>query len=353
MRIAVIASVAHACPPRAYGPWELIAWLLAEGLAERGHDVTLFATANSSTTARLGARVAEGYEESDRIDARVATTLHVAHAMERAWEFDVICNQFDFHALAFARMTATPVVTTIHGFSSEKIVEVYREYDAEAHYVSISEANRHPDVTYSATIHHGIPVSEVPVGSGSGGYLVAVGRVHPDKGTHAAIDVARASGWPLFIAGTVHDHDYYRERVAPHVDGVSVHFLGNLDATRRDHLVGGAAALLHPIGFDEPFGLAVVESLAVGTPVIAFDRGSMPELIDPGRTGFLVRDVDQAVDAVREVHALDRRACRHEAERRFSVDRMVDDYERLFQDVIDRSVMRATAHPSRTTDPLR
>ncbi len=353
MRIAVIASVAHACPPRAYGPWELIAWLLAEGLTSRGHDVTLFATANSSTTARLSARVAEGYEESDRIDAQVATTLHVAHAMEQAGEFDVICNQFDFHAIAFARMTATPIVTTIHGFSSEKIVEVYREYDAETHYVSISEANRHPDVTYAATIHHGIPVSEVPVGGGSGGYLVAVGRIHPDKGTHAAIDIARASGLPLFIAGTVHDHDYYRERVAPHVDGVRVHFLGNLDAARRDHLVGGAAALLHPIGFDEPFGLAAVESLAVGTPVIAFDRGSMPELIDPGRTGFLVGDVDQAVDAVREVHALDRRACRHEAERRFSVDRMVDDYERLFQDVIDRSVIRATAHPSRTTDPLR
>lgn len=353
MRIAVIASVAHACPPRAYGPWELIAWLLAEGLASRGHDVTLFATADSVTQARLSARVAAGYEEYPLIDAQVATTLHVAHAMESADDFDIVSNHFDFHALAFARLTSTPVVTTIHGFANEGIVDVYREYDADSHFVAISDANQHADLSYATTIHHGIPVDRMPIGTGDGGYLVAVGRIHPDKGTREAIDIARGSGLPLFIAGTIHDENYFRNLVAPRIDGETVRYVGNLDAAQRDHLVGRAAALLHPIGFDEPFGLAVIESLAVGTPVIAFDRGSMPELIDPGQTGFLVENVDQAVDAMPKVRALDRGACRQEAQRRFSVDRMVDDYERLFRDINGSRVMPATAHPSRTTGSLR
>ncbi len=305
--------MAHAAPPRAYGPWELIAWLLAEGLVSRGHDVTLFATADSVTQARLSARVAAGYEESPLIDAQVATTVHVAHAMECADDFDIVSNHFDFHALAFARLTSTPIVTTIHGFANNAIVDVYREFAAASHFVAISDANRHVDLSYAATIHHGIPVDHMPMGSGEGGYLVAVGRIHPDKGTAVAIDIARGSGLPLFIAGTIHDEAYYRDLVAPHIDGDAVRYVGNLDAVRRDHLVGGAAALLHPIGFDEPFGLAVVESLAVGTPVIAFDRGSMPELIDPGRTGFLVGSVGQAIDAVVKVRALDRSACRQEA----------------------------------------
>ena len=353
MRIAVIASVAHAAPPRGYGPWELIAWLLAEGMVARGHDVTLFATADSLTRARLSARVRAGYEEDPRVDARVATTLHVAHAMEHAEAFDIVSNQFDFHALAFSRMVRTPVVTTIHGFASEKIVDVYREYDADSHYVAISEANRHADLTYAATIHHGIPIEQVPFGSGGGGYLAVVGRIHPDKGTREAIDIARGSGLPLVIAGTIHDEDYYRRDVEPHIDGRTIRYLGNLDAVERDHVVADAVALVHPVGFDEPFGLAVVESLAVGTPVIAFDRGSMPELIDSGRTGFLVEDVDHAIAAVREVNALDRRTCRREAERRFALQRMIDDYERLFHAIVSGDASPATAHPATTTGSRR
>ena len=304
VRIAVLASIAHSVPPRSYGPWEQVASTLAEGLVSRGHDVTLFATADSTTSAQLQAVSPAGYEEDSTVDAKVYEALHIAAVFERADDFDLISNQFDFLPLAFSRLTTTPVVTTIHGFSSERIVPVYLAYDDIGHYVSISEADRHPDLTYAATIHHGIDLSRFTFGAGDGGYLLFLGRIHPDKGTAEAIEVARRAGLPLVIAGVVHDADYYRRSVEPHLDGHAVTYVGAVGPEERDRLLGGAVALLHLIDFDEPFGLAVVEALATGTPVIARARGSMPELIRPGVTGFLVGDVDSAVDAVRtlEIH---------------------------------------------------
>lgn len=260
--------------------------------------------------------------------------LHIASVFERAAEFDVISNQFDFLPLAFSRLVATPVVTTIHGFSSERILPVYREYDDIGHYVAISDSDRHPDLTYAATIHHGIDVESFTVGQGDGGYLLFLGRIHPDKGTHVAIEVARRSGLPLVIAGVVHDAGYHAREVLPHVDGTTVRYVGPVGPGDRDRLLGGALGLLHLIDFEEPFGLSVVESLATGTPVVAFRRGSMPELIRDGLTGFVVDDADAAVGAVRGLPRLDRRACRGDAERRFSATRMVASYERLFTSVV-------------------
>ena len=332
----MLASIAHCVPPRAYGPWEQVASTLAEGLVARGHDVTLFATADSSTSARLHAEAPAGYEEDPTVDAKVYEALHIAAVFERADEFDVISNQFDFLPLVFSRLTTTPMVTTIHGFSSERILPVFRAYDDIAHFVSISDADRHPDLSYAATIHHGIEVDRFSLGAGDGGYLLFLGRIHPDKGTHEAIEVARLAGLPLVIAGVVHDADYYRELVEPFVDGTTVTYVGPVGPAERDRLLGGAVALLHLIGFDEPFGLSVVESMATGTPVIARPRGSMPELVQPGITGFLVDDVATAVAAVGAATALDRRACRGTALARFSADRMVDDYERLFESVVTR-----------------
>ena len=334
MRIAVLASIAHRLPPTTYGPWEQVASTLAEGLTRRGHDVTLFATADSTTSARLHAVAPAGYEEDRTMDAKVWECLHVAAVFERAGEFDVISNQFDFLPLTYSRLTTTPVVTTIHGFSSERIVPVYAAYDDIAHYVAISEADRHHALRYAATIHHGIDLGAFTPGDGGGGYLAFFGRIHPDKGAHHAIEVARRAGLPLVMAGIVQDADYFRERVEPHVDGDRVRFVGAVGPAERDRLLGGATALLHLIDFDEPFGLSVVESLAVGTPVIATARGSMPELLRTGVTGFLVTDADEAVDAVRRVPTLDRRVCRREAETRFTADRMVADYERLFERVV-------------------
>jgi glycosyltransferase involved in cell wall biosynthesis len=329
----VLASIAHRTPPRDYGPWEQVASTLAEGLVARGHDVTLFATADSQTRAHLHAEAPTGYEEDPMIDVKVCESLHIAAVFERAAGFDVISNQFDFLPLTYSRLVATPVVTTVHGFSSERIVRVYRAYDDVAHYVSISDSDRHPDLSYAATIHHGLDLTQFSPGSGDGGFLLFLGRIHPDKGTHLAIDVARRAGMPLVIAGVVHDERYFRSLVHPHVDGVRVRFVGSVGPVERDTLLGGATALLHLIDFEEPFGLSVVEALAAGTPVIATPRGSMPELVRDGVTGFLVRDADEAVAAVGRLSTIDRGACRTDAETRFSAERMVDAYERLFDRV--------------------
>ncbi|MCR6648868.1 MAG: glycosyltransferase family 4 protein [Cellulomonas sp.] len=330
----MLASIAHRVPPRGYGPWEQVASTLAEGLVARGHDVTLFATADSVTAGRLHAEAPAGYEEDPSVDAKVCEALHIAAVFERADEFDVISNQFDFLPLVFSRLTATPVVTTIHGFSSEKIVPVYRAYDDVAHYVAISDADRHPSLTYAATIHHGIASSSFTLGAGDGGYLLFLGRIHPDKGTATAIAVALRAGLPLVIAGVVHDAEYHERFVLPHVDGSRVRYVGPVGPAERDRLLGGAVALLHLIDFPEPFGLSVVESMTAGTPVIAYPLGSMPELIRPGVSGILVRDEADAVAAVPEAARLDRAAVRADAVARFSSDRMIDDYERLFSCII-------------------
>ncbi len=333
MRIGVIASIAHRTPPRGYGPWEQVASTLTEGLVALGHDVTLFATADSVTSARLHAVAPRGYEEDPGVDAKVHEGLHLAAAFERAGEFDVLSNQFDFLPLTYSRLVSTPVVTTVHGFSSEAIVPVYREFQDVARYVSISDADRHPDLRYAATIHHGIDPAAFTFRPDPGSYLLFLGRIHPDKGTHDAIAIARRAGLPLVIAGIVHDEAYFRDRVAPHVGRDGVTYVGPVGPARRDALLGGALALLHPIAFAEPFGLAVVESLATGTPVIAFPLGSMPEIVRHGRTGFLVDGVAGAVDAVGRVGALSRRACRDDVEARFTADRMVADYAALFSAV--------------------
>lgn len=329
----MLASIAHRVPPRSYGPWEQVASTLAEGLVARGHDVTLFATGDSVTAARLHAEAPAGYEEDPAVDAKVHEALHIAAVFERAAEFDVISNQFDFLPLVFSRLVPTPMVTTIHGFSSERIVPVYRAYDDVAHYVAISDADRHPALTYAATIHHGIEVERFTLGAGGGGYLLFLGRIHPDKGTSAAIEVARRAGLPLVIAGVVHDQEYFRDAVAPHLDGHGVTYLGEVGPAERDALLGGAVALLHLIEFDEPFGLSVAEAMVAGTPVIAVARGSMPEIVRPGLSGALVAGVDEAVAAVAVVSRLDRSACRADAVARFSAGRMVDDYVRLFEQV--------------------
>ena len=334
MRIAVLASIAHRTPPRSYGPWEQVASTIAEGLVARGHDVTLFATADSATSGRLHAVAPAGYEEDPSVDAQVAGSLHIAAVFERAHEFDLVSNQFDFLPLTYSRLTSTPVATTIHGFSSERIVPAYASYDDIAHYIAISDADRHPALTYAATIYHGIDVDAFTPGSGDGGFLLFLGRIHPDKGVHAAVEVARRVGMPLVIAGIVHDAAYFHEQVEPYVDGRDVRYVGAVGPAERDRLLGGAAALLHLIDFEEPFGLAVVESLAVGTPVIATPRGSLPELLAHGSTGFLVHSTDEAVLAVQELGSIDRAECRREAVRRFSADRMVDDYERLFRRIV-------------------
>jgi glycosyltransferase involved in cell wall biosynthesis len=335
LRIGIISSIAHRTPPRSYGPWEQVASTLSEGLVALGHEVTLFATGDSVTTARLHAEAPHGYEEVGGYDTKAYEALHIAAAFERAHEFDVMSNQFDFLPLTYSRLVTTPVVTTIHGFSSEQILPVYRAYDDVARYVAISDADRHPDLSYEATIHHGIDVNAFTFRPELGDYLLFLGRIHPDKGTHLAIEVARRAGLPLVIAGIIQDQAYFKELVEPRLGSGDLSFLGPVEAAERDRLLGGALALVHLIGFAEPFGLSVVESLATGTPVIAFPLGSMPELVRDGRTGFLVRDVDEAVDSVGRVALLRRQHCRDDVEQRFTASRMVADYAEVFTRIVD------------------
>ncbi len=260
--------------------------------------------------------------------------LHVAHVFERASEFDLIHNQADFVPLAFSRLVATPLVTTIHGFSSQRILPAFKAYQDRVHYVAISDADRHPDLRYAATIHHGIRLEDFPFDPRGSEDLLFFGRVHPDKGAAEAIAAARRAGRRLIMAGIVQDQDYHDAQVAPALDQRSVVFRGAVGGADRAQALGSARALLHLVNFDEPFGLSVVEALACGTPVIASNRGSMPELIDHGVTGFLVDSVDAAVDAIDRIGEIDRAACRAAVSARFTVDRMADRYLDLYRSLL-------------------
>jgi len=334
LRVAVIAPLAWRTPPRHYGPWEQFASLLTEGLVAEGHEVTLFATADSVTAARLHGTTATGWSEDPSIDPKVAECLHIASVFERAGEFDIIHNGFDFLPLTYSGLVDTPVVTTIHGFSSPRIVPVYERYDTTTSYVAISDSDRHPALHYTATVHHGIETSAFSTHADPGEHLLYFGRIHPDKGTAHAIDVAHRTGRRLDIAGIVQDEDYFRDQVAPHLDDERVRYLGPIDTTHRAEVLGRAHALLHLIDFDEPFGYSVVESMACGTPVIAYSRGSMPEIIDDQVTGFLVTDVAGAVGATDAAARLDRTAIRNSTIERFDVSAMVEKYVAVYRTVI-------------------
>ncbi len=337
----MLSPIAWRTPPRHYGPWELFASILAEGLVTLGHEVTLFATADSVTTAQLRSTVATGWSEDEDIDPKVAECMHIADVFEHADEFDIIHNGFDFLPLTYSGLVDTPVVTTIHGFSSERIVPVYERHDATTTYVAISSSDRHPRLHYAATIHHGIDVDAFAVHSAPGDHLLFFGRIHPDKGTAEAIQVARSAGRPLVIAGIIQDEQYFADEIAPHIDGESVRFLGPVDSANRARVLGSAHALLHLIEFDEPFGYSVVEAMASGTPVIAFNRGSMTELIDHATTGFVVANAEEAIQAIDLVGGLDRAAIRASVLDRFSAETMVNKYVALYRSVLSGRARKA------------
>ena len=348
MRIGVIAPVAWRTPPRAYGPWEQVASNVTEGLVAAGHDVTLFATADSLTAGTLVATTPAGYEADRTLDAKVCEYTHLATVFERAGDFDLLHSHFDFMPLAYSRLVDTPIVTTIHGFSSERIVPLYARYDDRVHYVSISDADRHPDLTYAATVYNGIDTADFgfagpdlrfgvsPNGPRAqhGPYLLYFGRIHPDKGPHDAIEIARRTGRKLLMAGLIQDAPYWDERVAPHVDGERVVYLGNVGPAERKIVLAEADLLLHPIYFDEPFGLSVAESMISGTPVLAYRRGSMPELVVDGVSGTLVDGLEEAIGAVAKTQDVDRGGCRDYAVGKFGREAMVAGYERVYREVV-------------------
>ncbi len=334
IKIAVLSPVAWRTPPRHYGPWEQVSYNIAEGAAALGADVTLFATGDSVSPGKLEYICAKGYEEDRSTDAKVAECMHISHLMERADEYDLIHNNFDFLPLTWSRIIETPMLTTIHGFSSPRIIPVYQRYNDRVHYVSISNSDRSSLLRYVATVYNGLDPAEFTMNKNPQDYLLFFGRIHHDKGAFEAIEIARKAGRRLLIAGIVQDEIYFREKVEPFIDGEQIKFLGSAGPQKRDELLGGAFALLHPVNFDEPFGLSVAESMFCGTPVVAFNRGSMPELIEDGKTGFIVGSADEAVAALDRIDQIDRLYCRQWAERNFSLRKMASDYMEVYKKIL-------------------
>jgi glycosyltransferase involved in cell wall biosynthesis len=338
-RIAVLSPVAWRTPPRRYGAWETVASNITEGLVARGWDVTLFATGDSVTRASLHAVVDRGYEEDSTVDPKVAEYLHISEAFERAAEFDLIHSHYDFMALTYTRLISTPVLTTIHGFSSPKIMPVYRKYH-DGYFVSISDSDRAPELNYLGTVYNGIDLSLYPLQQSPGDDLIFLGRIHPDKGVHLAIEVAQQSGCPLVIAGIIQDKTYFQEQVEPHLDDRQIRYIGSVDVPGKNELFARARALLHLNTIPERFGLVLAEANAAGVPVIAMDLGSCREVIEDGRTGFLVNNVSEAVEAVQKIPEIDRTTCRENVQQRFSIDTMVDAYERVYDKIFEHEMKK-------------
>ncbi len=336
MKIAILSPIAWRTPPRKYGPWEQVSSNIAEGLVERGIEVSLFASGDSITGGRLVSVCDLPYAEHPEVDPKVAECLHISHLMEQAHHYDIIHNNFDFLPLSYSRLIKTPMVTTIHGFSSPKIIPVYKKYNRSSYYVSISNSDRSPELSYITTVYNGIDTREFSFNAESGENLLFFGRIHPEKGVSEAIKIAKKSNRKLIISGLIQDQEYFAQKVDPHIDNQDIVYVGNSGPVERNRLMGEAFALLHPIGFEEPFGLSVVEAMICGTPVIAFNRGSMPELILDGKTGFLVNNVEEAVDAVNSIAFIDRRDCMEWASTTFSREKMIDGYLDVYQKILNR-----------------
>lgn len=315
-------------------PWEQVASNIAEGLVKRGLDVTLFATGNSQTNGKLQYISETAYAEDDSLDPKVWECLHISNIMEQASKFDIIHNNFDFLPLTYSRLIETPMITTIHGFSSEKIIPVYKKYNSNNFYVSISNSDRSSELDYIDTVYNGIDSRDFTFNPNPKDYLLFFGRIHPDKGTWESIQIAKKAKKKLIISGLIQDENYFIEKVKPFINNQDIIYVGNSGPKERDLLLGEALALLHPISFDEPFGLSVAEAMFCGTPVIAFNRGSMPELIDDKKTGFLVNTVDEAVESLKKIESIHRKNCREWAFSNFSLEKMTDGYIDVYKQII-------------------
>ncbi len=336
MKLAVLSPVAWRTPPRHYGPWEQVTSNICEGMVNAGIDVTLFATKDSITNGKLEAVVDTGYAEDISVNAKVAECLHISHLMEMSDKFDLIHNNFDFLPLTYSKLIKTPLLTTIHGFSSPSIIPVFKKYNESTFYVSISNSDRSPELKYLATVYNGINEDDFDVTLQSNDYLLFFGRIHPEKGTFESIQIAKKSKRKLIISGIIQDQKYFDEKIKPYLNDDDIRYIGSSGPERRNKLLGNAYALLHPISFAEPFGLSVVESMFCGTPVVAFNLGSMNELIEDTKTGFLVNTIDEAVDSLNNVKYLDRKYISEYSRKKFSAKKMVEDYLAVYKKILER-----------------
>jgi glycosyltransferase involved in cell wall biosynthesis len=339
LRIAHIGPVATSIPPPKSGSVETMTALLTDGLVDRGHDVTLFATGDSVTRAKLHATYPVGYwHDLNMWPWELYEMLNLAAAVERAGQFDIIHYEAAYYpmSLAFTRLSPTPIVQTLHHSPSEAEVQLWCRYP-EAPFVAISkeQARLLDGLNVIAVVLHGIDTDNFTFGETPEDYLLFLGRFTPGKGVLQAIEIARRTGMRLILAAA--DEPYYRENVAPHVDGRQVIYFGEADYEAKLKLYGGARALLYPIQSAEPFGLVLAEAMACGTPVAALDCGAVREIVDDGVTGVVFEDLDQMVNGLSRIFELDRRRVRAQAVARFGVNRMVDEYSAVYQRVVEAS----------------
>jgi glycosyltransferase involved in cell wall biosynthesis len=344
MRLALIAPTYERVPPSTYGGTEQVVSLLADELVRRGHDVTLFATGDSRTAARLRSVADHPFRYGDPNGPMHAEYVQLANVQAAflaaaEGEFDVVHNHAMIEGLALAAFSETPVLTTCHNPYAPETEPIWAAYPWFHHALSWASDLTFPERGRLPPIHHGIDVASFPFSPRGDGYLVFLGRFSPAKGAANAIEAARRAGRTLLLAGKVdrYDADYYAREIEPQIDGDRIRYVGEVDGPEKRELLGGADALLFPIDWDEPFGLVMVESLACGTPIIGTRRASVPELVEDGVTGFVVNDTEGMVDAIGRIGEIDRRACRRDAERRFTVERMTADYERTYARILSAS----------------
>ncbi len=342
VNIAQIAPIVERVPPKKYGGTERVVCTLTEELVRRGHKVTLFASGDSQTSARLEAIYPRSLREAkikDLYGTNTWTLLNLGLAYEMQDEFDIIHDHLAPLSLPAANLATTPVVMTMHGpftVDNRKLFQTLRS----PYVVTISESQMYslPDLNHAGTVYNGLSMEEYPFGETMGDYLLFVGRISPEKGVHVAIDVAQQLDLPLILAAKVDPYDsaYFREYIEPHLSE-RIRWIGEVDEIERNKLLAGARCFLHPVTWREPFGLALIEAMACGCPVVAFDKGSIPEIIKTGETGYVVHDVETMIEAVRNIAAIDRAACRAHALRHFGASQMTDGYEAVYKKILEKN----------------
>jgi glycosyltransferase involved in cell wall biosynthesis len=342
MRIAQIAPLAESVPPALYGGTERVVSVLTEELVRRGHDVTLFASGDSSTSAKLVSCVERSLRLDPDIRDYVAYTIfELAKVFTAAHSFDLIHNHVDYLALPFARASRTPVLTTAHGRLDLRETRLVYESFADLPLVSISDDQRRPvpGLNWISTVYNGIDLSFYKLHPERGRYLAFLGRVSPEKRADRAIEVARALDMPLKIAAKVDDvdKDYFEHGIRPYLNSSLIEFVGEINEHEKDEFLGNAYAYLFPIDWPEPFGLTMVEAMACGTPVVAMNVGSVSEVVREGVSGTVCDSFREFIDCVEEAGKIDRRGCRAYAETRFSAATMVEGYESAFAKVLELS----------------
>lgn len=339
LRVGMLGPISHQIPPPSYGPWERVTYELVEGLEELGHEVTLFGPEGTMSSASRFVATCPHPLDKGGLDARLWEERHIAIAMEMAHSgaFDLVHSHMHVHALGFSRLLPCPMINTLHGVAwhepHRQILDAYQEQP----YVSISNSERGflRSLNYVATVYNGIRVEDFPLKTASGDYLVFVGRMAPEKAVDLAIAVAQRSDVRLVLAGEVEEQhrDFFAAEIESRLAVGRIEFLGSLNRAEVIHLVGGAAGLLMPLRWDEPFGLVVTEAMSCGTPVIGWRRGAMPEIIRHGETGFLVDGVEDAVTAVTRLHEIDPLACRRHVEQNFTRQTMAAGYAAAYRTV--------------------